>query len=75
MGHLCDRHNIFDGDAKGCPSCAGIEKLLLQQWDVLNTARCYLRVRIDNLQELAKTLQQQELAIKKALQKNARGGK
>lgn len=69
MGNLCDRHNIFDGNVKGCPSCAEIKGLLLQQWDALNTSRRYLQIRIDNLQELAKNIQQQELVIKKALQK------
>ncbi len=70
MGHLCDKHNIFDSNIKGCPSCAEIKGLLLQHWDALNTARRYLRIRIDDLQELAKTIQQQELVIKKALKDN-----
>ncbi len=27
MGHLCDKHNIFDGNAKGCPVCAELAAL------------------------------------------------
>ena len=62
MGHLCDKHNIFDGAVDGCPTCH----------EIAETERnYYAKTNVHVVEEIMKG-HKEIRKLRKALEKIAR---